>query len=81
MQEEMVKVTDVKEIPVTNEQKITSLLATADKFFVGVAVLNGTEIQHYIFTKEFPLLDLLPSWLKIRNLAVEEMQEAPNSIK
>ena len=59
--------------------EITSKLRNAKGFMVTVNVLNENgEIQHYLFTEEFPYLDMLTSHAETKKLIINELENAKN---
>lgn len=58
-------------------EDLTAMLDAAQGYAIGITVLNGTTLNHHLLMKNFPLLDLLKSWNKVKGLMVEKLGEEP----
>ena len=59
---------------IANVDDLKLVTEDADGFAIGISILNKGEIQHYLLTRDFPLLDLLKSWAKVKGLMISQLE-------
>lgn len=60
---------------INNLEDLVSALESSEGYAIGITLLNNNILNHYLLTKKFPLLDLLKSWNKVKELMVETLEK------
>jgi len=56
-------------------EELNIVLEESEGYAVGITLLNKGVLNHYLLTKKFPLLDLLKSGSKVKELMVEMLEK------
>jgi len=60
---------------INNLEDLKDVGEMAEGFMIGVSILNKGTIQHYLLTRDFPFVDMLKSWAKVKNLVIENLEK------
>jgi len=61
---------------IKNQEELDLALSVSEGYMVTVTLKEKGELNHYLLTKAFPRLDMLPSLRKCRGLIVENLENA-----
>jgi hypothetical protein len=67
------------EVRDTNVIDIETMVDSSDGYLITLSILKKGSIEHSLITKNFPLLDFLPSISKAKELVLKELEEAGTS--
>jgi hypothetical protein len=54
---------------------LTKALEESEGYALGITLFNKGILEHYLLTQSFPIVDLLKSIAKTKDLAVEELEK------
>jgi len=64
---------DMEEIDVLNE--LIERLKNADGYMLTASIITGEKLEHTLITDKFNKIDMIPSYKKLRDLIIRELEE------
>jgi hypothetical protein len=60
---------------VFNFEELKGVLEKSEGFMIGLTTINGGDLRHFLLTEKFPLVDMLPSLQKIKEISVNRLED------